>query len=240
VFTGNADYTDAAVYASDTPGYAGSLSIGQSIFALNTPYTQHPNVNATSAVAKTNLGYNLYDNGAGGFFDVVSGTGDYLGTANYVVTSVADTFDHSDDAESLSIREAVDLANTTSGVQEVWIPAWKFALTRDRGSATTDTDVSIGDLDVSDSVVIRGVVAQTSIGWKSGIVDRVFELLGDYTRDGVVDSGDYVLWQTQNGSIGSPEQFAADGDDDGDVDSADHSIWSGHFGNSLELEGVIV
>jgi hypothetical protein len=235
VFTGNTDYTDGAIYASDTSGYAGSLSIGQSIFALNSAYpSAHPNVKVTSAVAKTNLGYNLYDNAVGGFFDVVSGTGDYLGTPASVVTSVADTFDHSNDTESLSIREAVDKANTSSSTQEIWIPAWHFVLTRDRGTATTDTDVSIGDLDISDNLVVRGIAAQTSITWKSGVVDRVFDLLGDYSRDGVVDSGDYVLWQHQNGSTGSPEQFAADGDDDGDVDSGDYTVWSAHYGNTFE------
>jgi hypothetical protein len=240
VFTGNFDYGDGAVYASDTSTNAGSLTIGQSIFALNGTYGTTPNVKATTAVVKTNLGNNLYDNANGGFFNVVSGTGDYLGTANYVVTTVDDTFDHTNDAESLSIREAVDKANTTSGVQEVWIPAWKFVLTRDRGSATTDTDVSIGDVDISDSVVVRGVADQTSIAWKTGVVDRVFDLLGDYTHDGVVNSGDYVLWQSQNGSTGSLEQFAADGDDDGDVDSSDYAVWSGHYGNSLQTYGLTI
>ena len=129
VFTGNFDYGDGESML-ETATYTGSLTIGQSIFALNPTYGTTPNVKATSAVAKTNLGDNLYDDAAGGFFDVVSGTGDYLGTANYVVTTVADTFDHSDDSESLSIREAVDLANTTSGAQEIWIPAWKFTLTQ--------------------------------------------------------------------------------------------------------------
>jgi hypothetical protein len=134
----------------------------------------------------------------------------------------------------------VDLANSSSGVQEIWIPAWKFVLTRDRGTATTDTDVSIGDLDISDSVVVRGIADRTSIAWKGGVADRVFDLLGDYGRDGAVDSGDYVVWQTQNGSTGSLEQFSADGDDDGDVDSADYSVWSSRYGNSLELDGLAV
>ena len=101
-------------------------------------------------------------------------------------------------------------------------------------SATTDTDVSIGDLDISDNLVVRGIADQTSIAWKSGVVDRVFDLLGDYSRDGIVDSGDYVLWQHQNGSTGSPEQLASDGDDDGDVDSGDYNVWSAHYGNTFE------
>jgi hypothetical protein len=238
VFTGNVDYSDGAVYASDTSSYAGSLNIDETIFALNTAQYSAPNVRATTAVVKTNLGNNRYDSAAGGFFDVVSGTGDYLGAANYVITTVADTFDHTNNAESLSIREAIDLANTASGAQEVWIPAWHFTLTRDRGSATTDTDVSFGDLDISGNTIVRGVSGATSVGWKAGVVDRVFDLLGDYNRNGVVDSADYALWANQNGLTGSPEQFAADGDDDGDVDSNDYNVWYSRYGNTFAMYGV--
>ena len=154
------------MYVADSSSYSGSLTIGDSIFALNGTYGTAPNVKASTAVIKTNLGNNLYDSSAGGFFNVVSGTGDYLGTPTYVVTTVADTFDHSNDVESLSIREAIDKANTTSGAQEIWIPAWKFTLTRDRGTATTDTDVSIGDLDISDSVTVRGVADKQRLDGK--------------------------------------------------------------------------
>jgi hypothetical protein len=242
VFTNNDGVDAVAIWAAEQGANNGSLTIGESIFALNTDwqngYGSTPNVKATTSVAKTNLGKNLFDDATGGFFNLLSGNGDYLGTPQYVVTSVADTFDHTNDVESLSIREAVDLANTTSGTQEIWLPAWNFTLTRDRGSATTDTDVSIGDLDISGSTVVRGVAGRTSIGWKAGVVDRVFDLLGDYSRDGVVDTADYALWANQNGLTGSPEQFAADGDDDGDVDSNDYSVWSGHYGNTFAMYDV--
>ena len=239
VFTGNFDYSNGLVYASDTTSYAGSLTIGQTIFALNGSYGTAPNVSATTAVVKTNLGNNLYDNSAGGFFNIVSGTGDYLGTPTYVVTGVADTFDHSNDVESLSLRKAIDKANTTSGTQEIWTPGWKFTLTRDRGTATTDTDVSIGDLDISGSVIVRGVAGHTEIGWKAGVVDRVFDFLGDYTRDGSVDTADYVVWRSQNGFTNGPEQFVADGDDDGDVDTDDYNIWSSHYGNTFQYYNLV-
>jgi hypothetical protein len=67
------------------------------------------------------------------------------------------------------------------------------------------------------------------------IVDAVFDLLGDYNNDGEADAGavssaDYTIWQDQNGSVGLPEQFSADGDDDGDVDQADYTLSSQHFG----------
>src|SRR3972149_137080 len=92
-------------------------------------------------------------------------------------------------------REAVDMANTTAGVQEIWIPAWKFVLTRDRatygGGSLTDTDIAWGDLDIKDSLIIRGVADRTSIAWKPGVVDAVFDLLGDHSHDDIVDAADY-------------------------------------------------
>jgi hypothetical protein len=245
VLTNNTAGNGAAIDVAPQGTYNGSLTIGESIFALNSAVSGTPNVKVTGAVTKTNLGRNLFDNAAGGFFDTVSGVGDRQGTPQYVVTTVSDTFDHTDNLESTSVREAVDLANTMAGVQEIWIPAWKFVLTRDRGSSTSDIDTAFGDLDVWGSLVVRGVTGRTSINWKAGVVDDVFDLLGDYSGDGDPDannvsSADYMTWQTQNGSIGEYEQFAADGDDDGDVDQEDYDIWSQHIGNTLQLSDVIV
>ena len=145
VLTNNHGYDGSAVFAEPWGGHNGSLTIGDSIFALNSRYATNedgatPNVGVYAGVALTNLGNNLYDNAAGGFFNVLSAAGDHLGTPQYVVTTVADTFDHTNDAESLSIREAVDLANQAAGTQEIWIPAWSFVLTRDRGGLTSDVD----------------------------------------------------------------------------------------------------
>jgi hypothetical protein len=115
-------------------------------------------------------------------------------------------------------------------------------LTRDRGSLTSDTTVAWGDLDIHQSAIIRGIAGRTSIGWKSGVVDKVFELVGDYSGNGTVevDTADYIVWQSQNGSTGGYEQFAADGDDDGDVDADDYTVWSQHYGNTLQLVDVLL
>ena len=247
VFTKNQGVQVGSVLATTQGSYDGSLTIGDSIFALNIDsqggYGSTPNVKATAGVAKTNLGKNLYDDATGGFFDALPGEGDYLGTPQYVVTSVADTFDHTNDPESLSIREAVDLANQASGTQEIWLPAWNFVLTRDRGSLTSDIDTAFGDLDIKGSTIIRGVTDRTSIAWKAGIVDEVFDLLGDFNSDGQADANfvsaaDYTIWQDQNGSTGDYEEFSADADDDGDVDQADYNLWAANFGHTLELFDV--
>jgi hypothetical protein len=229
-------------------GSTNTITVGDSIFALNTQPTYSGGTARVSiwisgTATKVNNGHNLYDYAGGGFFDTTPGTGDHLGTPQYVVTSVADEFNHANDLEALSLREAVDLANTTSGTQEIWVPAWKITLTRDRGTNATDTDVTYGDLDVKDSLVVRGVAGKTQIGWKAGVTDAVFDLLGDFNHDGEADAGnvssaDYTIWQDQNGSVGAYEQFSADANDDGRVDSADYAIWSQNYGHTLQLSDV--
>jgi hypothetical protein len=253
VFTNNSsNYTTPALDVSGSYGSA-SLTIGSSIFALNQGgyYSATDTVRVTGSVTKVNEGYNLYDDASGGFFDTTPGTNDYVGTPDYVVTSATDTFDHADDGDALSLREAIDLANTDSGASEVWLPAWTFVLTRDRatyGTGTTDVDVSFGDLDVTDSLVVRGVYGQTGVQWSAGVNDAVFDLIGDFNQDGqadqTVNGSDFLAWQTQNGS-GSVdpanwEQFSADADDDGDVDGADQALWSAYYGNTLDLFDILL
>jgi hypothetical protein len=228
----------AAVYVQAFSGGA-SIEIGESVFALNSQYQYMSgyttrNVQVIGYVTKTNLGHNLYDDATGGFFNTTPGEGDHLGSVNYIVTSVADTFNHADDSEALSIREAVDLANQATGQQEIWIPAWKFVLTLDRGANATDTDVSYGDIDVKDSVIIRGVAGKTQIAWKAGVTDAVFELLGDYDGNGGVDTADYTVWGDHLGQAVAQGSHG-DGDDNGTVEQADLQVWSDNYGHTLQL-----
>ncbi|MEX0611801.1 MAG: hypothetical protein WD229_06755 [Pirellulales bacterium] len=161
--------------------------------------------------------------------------GDYIGTPDYVVTSIADTYDGSSDPVNMSIRDAIHRANITAGTQEIWLPAWNFVLTRQRTTAPNliEMNVSEGDLEIDQSLIIRGIDGSTSVAWApEAAVDKVFELLGDYNSDGSVDAADYVIWQTGN--------LAADGDDDGDVDGADLAVRNANFGNTLTLTGILV
>jgi len=248
VFTSNSGTVFSAVFAGSQNGYDGSLTVGDSIFALNTAGYAGPNIGISgSSIAITNLGNNLYDNDDYNFFTNNPGTGDHFGTPDYVVSTSEDTFDHTDDAESLSLREAIDLANNAAGQKEVWVPAWDFVLTRDRGSNVYDTDVSYGDLDIKDHLIIRGVSNKTSVSWKAGIVDDIFDLLGDFNNDGQAQQGvsgsDFFVWQQQNGSGSQSSsnwnQYTADADDDGDVDQDDKDIWSLYNGNSLSLFDIV-
>ncbi|MGL4512517.1 MAG: dockerin type I domain-containing protein [Lacipirellulaceae bacterium] len=255
VFSNNdvtANYGGAAVVVYAQGPTPASITVGETIFAQNVQVGYYGvstryGVQTVGSVTKVNNGKNLFDFAGGGFFDTTPGVGDFLGTPTYVVTSARDTFNHADNLEALSLREAIDLANNASVASTIWVPAWKFTLTRERmedlgNGPQTDTDVAWGDLDVKKSMSIRGVTASTSVAWKPDVIDAVFDLLGDYDGDGVaggaVNAGDYTAWAEQLGSVGKWEQFSADGDDDGDVDAADHAIWSLYYGNTLSLLNV--
>lgn len=167
--------------------------------------------------------------------------GDHAGHVDYIVTSIADTYDTNPASDNvvLSLRDAIDKANTTPGAQEIWLPAWNFLLTRQRTSQlpSTETNISEGDLEVNESLTIRGVGTTTSVAWRPGTAtDKVFELWGDYNSNLTVDSGDYVQYRKQQGMTGSG--LASDGDEDGDVDPADYQIYINHFGNTLTLLNV--
>jgi hypothetical protein len=145
-----------------------------------------------------------------------------------------------------SLRDNIDLANATAGAQEIWLPAWKFILTRERTTLPNQAELDIGqgDLEVDDSLTIRGVNGRTSVAWRTGaLTDAVFDLLGDYNGDGIAngtDNGnvgteDYVIWQN---TLGSTTDLRADGDDDGTVDQDDYGVWTANWGNTLQIIDV--
>jgi hypothetical protein len=59
-------------------------------------------------------------------------------------------------------------------------------------------------------------------------------VLGDYNKNGVVDSSDYVLWRKSLGQTG----LAADGNNNGTIDSADFDIWRAGYGLSAAASGA--
>ncbi|HEX4413711.1 MAG TPA: right-handed parallel beta-helix repeat-containing protein [Lacipirellulaceae bacterium] len=54
-------------------------------------------------------------------------------------------------------------------------------------------------------------------------------LVGDFNRDGVVDTADYVLWRNSVGATVT-RYSGADGDGSGVIDQADYAIWRSGFG----------
>jgi hypothetical protein len=232
------DQTGGVYLAAPTSGTAGVVTVTRSIIARNQLQAEsyYPDVYAAGTRAFTSGGYNRLGNWANGFS---TASNDMVGTPHYIVTSVADTYDGTSDAVNMSLRDAVRQANITAGTQEIWLPAWEFLLTRQRTTAATQVELNVseGDIEVDQSTIIRGIAGATTVGWAPGLAaDKVFELVGDYNENGVVDTADHTNWTNQNGQSGPG--LSADGDDDGDVDSADYTLWSTHFNITLTLDGV--
>lgn len=66
------------------------------------------------------------------------------------------------------------------------------------------------------------------------IILSVAGVLGDYNRNGIVDSSDYVLWRKTAGQSG----LAADGNNNGTIDSADFDIWRSSYGTTAAGSGA--
>jgi hypothetical protein len=173
-------------------------------------------------------------------FTSVSGftSSDYVGEVDYVVTSVVDMYAGNSNPINMTIRDAIHRANITAGLEEIWLPAWDFVLTIDREEYTFDTSVEYGDLDILDSLVIRGMGPEsdplTRVAWAPGITDKVFELLGDYNSSGLVDSGDHTNYTNEQGESGP--HITADGNDDGTVEEEqgeDYDAYRDHLGNTF-------
>jgi hypothetical protein len=55
-------------------------------------------------------------------------------------------------------------------------------------------------------------------------------LPGDYNRDGIVNSPDFIIWRN---NLGSTVNLAADGNGNGRVDDADYTFWRSRFGTTV-------
>jgi subtilisin-like proprotein convertase family protein len=60
---------------------------------------------------------------------------------------------------------------------------------------------------------------------------------GDFTRNLVVDAGDYVLWRKTAGAAPVPAYSGADGNGDTTIDQADYTVWQSHFGDAVGVGG---
>jgi hypothetical protein len=214
------------VYLESATGTGGTVTLASTIIANNSlGESNNPDIYVGSNRTLTSLGNNRITFEGDNFFP--KHATDVIGPVDYVVTSVADTYDGSADPINMSTRDAIHRANMTAGAQEIWLPAWKFVLSRDRArfgqGSPTDTSVEYGDLDIgrdtaSDpggSLTIRGISAgSTSVAWMSGVaVDEVFDLLGDYDNNKTVHTADSALLGTAAGDGDEDGSFVSDADD---------------------------
>lgn len=243
-----------AVAVKETTNGTASITIGRSVFALNAGGASAgaPNVAVLGNAATNNLGRNLYDEDDGGFFDMVGVGTDHEGPTDYVVTTIADTFDNSDNDSALSLREAIALTNggndpNSDGDKDIWLPAWDFALTRVDPDADF-YDISYNDLDVVGDLNIRGVNFESNVRWQSGITpadsDRVFDMMGDYDDggdgDGFWDSdiSDFGQYYTDSQPATLNQSGRSDFDSNGTVDNVDYGTFAMSFGGEFQLTNV--
>lgn len=73
-------------------------------------------------------------------------------------------------------------------------------------------------------------------GWDYGLAWRMSTLFdqpsADFNNNGIVDSGDYLIWQRSQGVFQGADHGDGDADGDGDVDDADLTIWQSTYGTS--------
>jgi hypothetical protein len=85
-------------------------------------------------------------------------------------------------------------------------------------------------------------ISSPSQGVQNGTINIPVSFLvvlpGDYNSDGVVDAGDYVVWQKNLGLTGGATYANGDGDRDGNVTLADYNIWRSHFGQTASGSGT--
>jgi hypothetical protein len=56
-------------------------------------------------------------------------------------------------------------------------------------------------------------------------------LLGDYNKNGIVDTADYTVWRNSQGQSVATGS-GADGDFNGQITTADYNVWRSHFGQT--------
>ncbi|MCI0364911.1 MAG: hypothetical protein L0219_13620, partial [Phycisphaerales bacterium] len=166
-------------YLADSAGTGGTVTIESTIIANNWDGegTDYPDIYVGANRTLSSGGYNRVTTAPDGpgtiIWDIDS---DYIGPVDYVVTSIADTYDGDADPVNMSLRDAIHQANITAGPQEIWLPAWEFRLTRE-GTDAGAPNVSIGDLDVTESLTIRGIDLATKVD-ATAIVDAAFDQIG--------------------------------------------------------------
>lgn len=75
----------------------------------------------------------------------------------------------------------------------------------------------------------------SKVNGKIYLVTNSVPLAGDYNRNGIVDTADYLVWRKSQGQSGY--LLAADGDGNGSVDTLDYTIWRSHFGQVWSAAG---
>jgi len=128
--------------------------------------------------------------------------------ATFNVNTTVDTVDANtgdgvcaDAAGNCSLRAAVMQSNASSGFDTINLPAGTYALTI--GSASSDLDASVGDLDLSSGgAAFVGAGADTTIIDAAAISHRIFHIPVDIFFSGLVSFSDLTLRGGNSSGVG--------------------------------------
>ena len=100
----------------------------------------------------------------------------------------------------------------------------------DSNSASDGRNALVSFVALRDGPYFVQVVAESGTGeyLLDVAVDDVV-LLGDFNRDGAVNSADYTVWRDHLGQDSEP-YLGADGDGDGTIGTLDYQVWKTNFG----------
>jgi predicted outer membrane repeat protein len=183
--------TDNHVVNSSSQGggiYAvsGTAAMGSSIVANNTADPSGDQDIYGVASVWTSLGYNLLTSIRSVLVADFSQTGDLISSSvDHMITSLADVINPADNGYALTLREAVILSNSTAPDETIWMAPWGVRLLIE-GTGGAES----GDLDISDTLAIRGISSGTdqSLVDSLSIIDSAFDNLGLLTLTNVSTS----------------------------------------------------
>ena len=89
----------------------------------------------------------------------------------------------------------------------------------------------ITDLQFISQAEANYTVSNVWVGNAATMLPATLTSQGDFNRDGVVDSADYVVWRSSMGQTGAG--LSADGNGDNQVNETDINVWRRNFGRAV-------
>ena len=107
-------------------------------------------------------------------------------------------------------------------------PEFQWMLTAQGGAGFNPV---ITDLQFVSQAEANYTVSNVWVGNAATMLPATLTSQGDFNRDGIVDSADYVVWRTSIGQSGTG--LLADGNGDNQINETDISVWRRNFGQSV-------
>jgi T5SS/PEP-CTERM-associated repeat protein len=133
--------------------------------------------------------------------------------------------------DSLAVNGDLSLAGTLSLELPLFFPVW-FPTFGDTFNVLDWTGTLSGTFNTLQLPALPAMRRwNTSQLYTTGVISIDLLPTGDYSKDGVVDATDYVVWRKTLGRTGL--NLAADGNGDRKIDNADFNLWRAHFGETF-------